>query len=280
MPQVRPTHDRESRPAGRRWVGALAVVLMLGLAWPGAASAQGSSQMQVSVKLGAGVAPRYEGADDYGAVPLWDIRVGNLYHPDTYVRLRGTTLTSNLLGDSNWRLGPMLQYIPNRGNVGDSVVNRLQHVDASALLGGLIGYDFKLGDRRVLGLEFQGRQDIAEDQGFLLTWLARYATPLLQSLTFGGELSTTYASSDYMDAYFGVDSTNATRSGLDQFNADAGIKDATLRLSLDYQLSDAWSLGFITSYSRLFNDAKDSPLVDNRGNENQFVAGFLAGYRF
>lgn len=250
------------------------------VATPGTAAAQESNKLDISAKLGVGVTPRYEGADDYEGVPIWNLRIGNLYHPDTYVQLANFTLTSNLLANNNWRLGPLVQYIPNRGNVGDSVVNRLEHVDSSLLLGGLLGYDFKLGPRRVFGLEFQARQDVKESQGFLLTWLARYRAPLLQNLTFAGDLSTTYASSDYMDAYFGVSGRDAARSGLDQFDADSGIKDLTLNLGLDYQLSDAWSLGFVTRYSRLFNDAKDSPLVDDRGDENQFFGGFLVGYQF
>jgi outer membrane protein len=236
--------------------------------------------LQVSVRAGVGVAPRYEGSDDYQATPLWDLRVGNLYHPDTYVRLRNLTATSNLLPDNNWRLGPVLQYIDNRGSVGDSVVNRLEHVDESVLLGGLIGYDFKLAERQVLGLEFQGRQDVANDHGFLLTWLARYATPLLSFLGFSGELSTTYASKDYMKAYFGVDARNSQQSGLKQFDADAGIKDLTLRLGLDYPVFERASITFVTSYSRLFGDAKDSPLTDKRGDPNQFFGGVLAGYSF
>ncbi len=111
----------------------------------------------------------------------------------------------------------MVQYILKRDNVSDSVVNRMQHVDASLMVGGLIGYDFKLSDRQVLGVEFQGRQDVESGNGYLLTLLGRYQAPLLADLTFNGELSSTYASSDYMESYFGVGAADAARSGLDQF---------------------------------------------------------------
>jgi MipA family protein len=259
---------------------ALVAMLVLSAGWSGTASAQASDKLQVSARLGVGVAPTYEGSNDYQAVPLWLLRADNLYAPDTYVKLANTTLTSNLLPNTNFRLGPMVQYIPTRDNVSDSAVNDFKHVDASLMLGGLIGYDFKLSDRQVIGVEFQGRQDVESSNGYLLTLLGRYQTPLPAGLYFTGELSSTYASSDYMESYFGVSAANAARSGLDQFNADSGIKDAKLSLNLDYALFDAVSLGFAASYSRLFNDAKDSPIVSDRGDENQFFAGTTLGYRF
>src|SRR3954447_4189675 len=67
-----------------------------------------------TIGLGAAVAPDYEGSDDYKAVPLWNLRVGNLYHPDTYVQLLGPTLKSNFLPSDHWRLGVSGRYIPER----------------------------------------------------------------------------------------------------------------------------------------------------------------------
>ena len=133
----------------------------------------------------------------------------------------------------------------------------------------------------MIGLEFQGRQDVSSnDQGYLLTLLGRYVAPFLQKWTFASELSSTYASSDYMDAYFGVSGRNAQRSGLDQFTADAGIKDVTLRLGVEYALFANLSLGVGVGYSRLFNDAKDSPIVEDRGDDNQAYGGLTVGYKF
>ncbi len=83
----------------------VAATLVLGAGWSGAASAQASDKLQLAAKLGLGVAPTYEGSDDYHAVPLWVLRAANLYAPDTYVQLKNTTLTSNLLPNTNFRLG-------------------------------------------------------------------------------------------------------------------------------------------------------------------------------
>jgi outer membrane scaffolding protein for murein synthesis (MipA/OmpV family) len=36
----------------------------------------------------------------------------------------------------------------------------------------------------------------------------------------------------------------------------------------------------LLSYKKLVNDAKDSPLVDDEGNDNQFTLGVMATYRW
>ena len=61
--------------------------------------------MNFTLGAGAGVAPDYEGSDDYQLVPLWNLRIGNLYHPSTFVQVIGPRLRSNFLPSDHWRLG-------------------------------------------------------------------------------------------------------------------------------------------------------------------------------
>ena len=82
-----------------------------------------------------------------------------------------------------------------------------------------------------------------------------------------------------MSNYFGINAANAASSGLDQFDADAGFKDASLELSATWRLSDRWSLTGLGVYKRLLGDASDSPITDDVGNENQFLAGVLVNFR-
>ena len=60
--------------------------------------------VRVTLGAGAGVAPDYEGSDYYEPVPLWNLSVGNLYHPKTYVQVLGPRLRSNFIPDDHWRL--------------------------------------------------------------------------------------------------------------------------------------------------------------------------------
>ena len=70
-----------------------------------ATSAAPASAVDLRIGLGAGIAPDYEGSDDYTGIPLWNLTVSDLYHPDTFVALVGTSLRSNLLAHPNLQIG-------------------------------------------------------------------------------------------------------------------------------------------------------------------------------
>lgn len=93
-------------------------------------------------------------------------------------------------------------------------------------------------------------------------------------------VGSTWASEDYMSSYFGIDSADAARSGLDRFNADEGFKDVSLGGALNYRFLERWSVTALATYARLLGDAEDSPVVDDVGGANQFFAGALINYRF
>jgi outer membrane scaffolding protein for murein synthesis (MipA/OmpV family) len=75
------------------------------------AMSQAATAAEFTIGAGAGVRPDYQGSDDYEAVPLWNLRAGDLYHPETFVQLFGPRLTSNLLPHDHWRLGIAGQFI-------------------------------------------------------------------------------------------------------------------------------------------------------------------------
>ena len=83
-----------------------------------------------------------------------------------------------------------------------------------------------------------------------------------------------------MAAYFGVDATNAARSGLREFDADGGLKDAGVLLLARYSFDRTWGLMVLGKFTRLVGDAADSPLVEDEGSENQGMAAALLTYRF
>jgi outer membrane protein len=236
----------------------------------------------ISFTLGAGlgVAPDYEGSDDYEGVPFWNLRAGNLYHPETYVQVLGPRLLSNFLPDDHWRLGLAGQFIKKRDDVENNQVDDLNSVDASVMLGLIAGYDVLATPQKDLVLEVEGRQDVAGGNGFLGTIRGRYGSRLAERWRFDSQVSTTWASEDYMSSYFGIDAGDAARSGLDQYSADAGFKDVSFGASLDYRFLERWSASVTATYTRLIGDAEDSPVVDDVGNENQLFGGVLINYRF
>jgi MipA family protein len=237
-------------------------------------------RIRVTLGAGAGVAPDYEGSDSYQAVPLWNLNVSNLYHPKTYVQVLGPLLRSNFIPDDHWRLGVAGQFIKKRDNVHNNRVDRLDSVDASAMLGVIGGYDFLADPRRDLVLEVEARQDVANDNGFLATIRGAYRGTLTESLGGVAFVGSTWADDDYMKSYFGIDAANAAASGLDQFNADEGFKDVSFGGAISYRFLESWSVAFLGTYARLLNDAKDSPIVDDAGDANQFFGGALINYQF
>ncbi len=267
---------------------ALALSAMATAAWaqeaadvpvPTTTQEAGGSGVKLTLGAGLGMAPDYEGSDHYVAVPLWNIRAQNLYGPTTYAQLLGPILRSNLLPSDHWRLGLAGRYISKRGSVDDNQVDDMRNVDPSVMLGPMVGYDFIAEPGRLLGIEGEFIQDVANGNGGLGTVRLHGAYALSPSLVLSGQVSSSYATSDYMDAYFRVGPGDARRSGLKQYSADAGLEDVGFALAADYRFAGNWSLTGIGAYNRLLNDAADSP-VTKQGSENQWFTGLMLNYRF
>ncbi|NJO34552.1 MAG: MipA/OmpV family protein [Rhodospirillales bacterium] len=236
--------------------------------------------MDFTLGLGAAYGPDYEGSDDYAAAPLWNLRASDLYGPETYAQLLGTTFMSNLLPSPHWRLGVAGLYRFDYDDVDDDRVQDIKSTDAALLLGPTLGYDFQAGVETDLVLEVDALYDAAEGNGGVVTPRLRGKTELAPGLIGEARASTTWGSGDYMGNWFSVNSVDAARSTLDTFDADEGFKDILIGGSLTYRFAESWSLTGVAAYSRLLGDAADSPIIDDQGDANQFSAGALVNYRF
>jgi outer membrane scaffolding protein for murein synthesis (MipA/OmpV family) len=232
------------------------------------AAAPPAHALDLTIALDTGHAPDDGGSRDYQPVPFWNLRLGELHGPTTYVDTLGPKLTSNLI--AHLRLGPMVELIPRRGNVDNDRVDRLEEVEAAAMLGALLGWDFVANRAGAMGVEVQARADIAEGHGYLVT-------PALKARrSLGGDLSLAAAVSGTL----GIDARDAVRGGLGRLDADVGFKDAGIDLVLGLDQGDGWQAGLIGRYHRLLEDAVDSPIAADKDNEDQLFAGLLVGYRF
>jgi len=258
----------------RRTVGWLAGVALIGLAQPVAAA-------DVTLGLGPAVAPDYEGSDDYELVPVWQLVISDLYHPATNVTVIGPRLRSNLVAHPQLRAGIAGLFIGERDDVDDSRVDRLRSADTALMLGAIVGWDFlpQPAVGLIAGLEVL--YDVANDNGTLVSPHIRYANVLPGSpWSVGTEVFTTWASDDFMTERFAISNADAARSGLPRFRADEGFKDVGLRVGANYRFTDRWSTTLLGQYTRLLGDAADSPIVDDRGNENQLIVGLTLNYSF
>jgi len=234
------------------------------------------------VGLAALAKPDYEGSDDNKVTP---VPFGKyIWASGRYVGLGGSggsetagRLSMNLITrDSSeaWTFGPLLQYRMKRDDVDNRQVDDMKSVDAATELGVFVG--FKTGPWST-ELSFAG--DVSDEHdGYLVYLKGGYELMKTSKVLLALGARTSWADSNYMDTYFGVDSKNVRSSGLPFYNADSGFKDIGLNLTGIYYFNKTWAVGANAGYTRMLNDAEDSPLVEGNqgvGDKNQ-VAGILA----
>ena len=226
------------------------------------------------VGLGAGAAPDYEGSEDTTGVPLFLFQ--HNYDSGRFVKLNGPNLKVNLLADKQFSLGPVLNYRFERDDVDNNRVDRMDKVDA-AFEAGVFG-EVNI-DNLLFGLELLA--DVSDEHdGFLAQANAGYRWKATPELTLTPGVFLTYADSDYMDTYFSIDSSNRGGSGLPNYSADSGFKDVGINLVAHYTPWEKWGIMGLFSYKALLNDAKDSPIVDDEGDDKQFMLGLMVTYRW
>ena len=250
---------------------------------PAAAPAQGTRILLGGI---VGVAPDYEGSNDYVAAvaPIASVRWAEGYGvslgPST---MRTYQLRGDLLPSRNWSFGPLLQRRSGRGGVDDPRVDNLSDIDPAWEAGGHFGYRLGIDPNNpvtTLGINIQAAADISdESSGWLVQPGIDYITRFSAQWLFNARLFSTYADENYMQEYFGIGASNVRDSRLGFYNADAGFKDLGLRVAADYQVSERWSAGGGLQYIRLIGDAEDSPVV-KRGSEDQVFGGVSVSYRF
>ena len=235
--------------------------------------------------LGLGVTyrPDYEGSDNYeGKIALFGrynmesgryISLGGTAGSERAARLKMNILTS----ETAWEIGPVVQYRFKRGgDVENNKVSHMQTVPNEQEAGGFVGYH--LGS---LFLSMTGVYDISgESDGTLFYFNGLYRLPVNDQFEMAVGAQTTWASNDYMETYFGVSGPNAANSGLPRYSADSGLKDAGVGLTGHYKFTKTWGMIGNVSYTRMLNDAKDSPLVKQVGDENQYTAVVALTYNF
>ena len=229
----------------------------------------------ISIGGGAGIAPDYEGSNDYEFVPIPFAEVA--FENGIFFNLTGLTAKANLIPDENWRLGPMYNYRPSRSNVDDGQVDSLKNVSDANEVGGFAGFNY---NNWFVSAEYL--MDIGDaHEGWLGILRGGYNWPASKSWTLTFGLFTTYADEDYMETYFGIDAADSARSGLRLNDPDEGFKDVGFELGISCQFTDHWGGRFLGSYKRLIGDADEnsSPVTDT-GSEDQFFGGLLVVYTF
>lgn len=243
----------------------------------------------VTVGLGAGYGPSYDGSDEYVLfpAPLAQGSVGGIEFG-----ARGPGLYADLIADSNsdsnvkFLAGPLLRFRMDRNsNIKDPVVRLLGKEDVAIEVGATAGVSFSkiLHPFDTLTVSSDIQWDVAgAHKGRVISPSISYSTPLSTAIFTSVSLSATHIDENYADTYFSIDQAGSTASGLPQFDADGGWKSYGASLLGGVDLSgDArdggWGIYGFINYSRLTNDAARSPVTSLRGDADQwFMAGGIS----
>ena len=233
-----------------------------------------------TVGLGVALLPDYEGSEDYQGAPVPYFRAQ--LATGQYLQLLGPTLTANLLQGTTWQAGPLVRYRAERNDdVENNQVKWMKKVDAAIELGGFVGFQ-----QNHWNAKFDIAQDVAGGhEGFVATLTGGYTFIRTQATMLGLNLSTTYASSQYMDSYFSVSPIDSIRTGfsgqrLQVYNASAGIKDVAATLLGRYNFDRHWGLLWAVQFKELVGGASGSPVVDHAGSPGQLTVGAVGTYTF
>lgn len=230
-----------------------------------------------SIGMGVAVMPEYEGSKDHKTRAIPNI---NLFYGDTLFFTR-MTAGANLLHFKTEQgvaitAGPLLSLRRGRDQDDNAALNGLGDIDRALDAGGFVRFR-KQGWHASVDI----RQNVTNSgQGATMKFSAGHGIPLGQKFKLRANFETTWASADYMKTFFGIDALQSAQSGIAQYEAGSGFKDAGVSVMADYAIAHDWS-GFATiRYKQLLGDAADSPIVANLGSRDQASASVGIKYRF
>jgi outer membrane protein len=126
----------------------------------------------------------------------------------------------------------------------------------------------------------EARQAVSGHEGLVAdlgaSWSGR-GTILGRGLVWSAGPRASLVSDAYTEAYFGVNSAQAGASGLPVYEASGGLHSYGFGANIIAPLSRdrSWTLFTLAGYDRLAGDAGDSPLVQQRGSDDQFTLGIF-----
>jgi outer membrane scaffolding protein for murein synthesis (MipA/OmpV family) len=248
-----------------------------------------SKRDTVTVGLGVGATPDYEGSDDYRLIPAGAIR-GQV--SGISFSTRGTYLYVDVLSLEGEKVefdaGPIAGVrLTTRRHIKDDIVELLPRRKRAFEVGGFVGITAKGITNPYDRLGF--RLDMTHDFGnahesTVVSPNIEFSTPLSQTTYVSASAGMEFVSNKFADYYFTISPADriATGNVLPVFDADGGLKNWKLGLLLNQAVSGDLLHGFsvfgLANYSRLVGDFKRSPIVSQRGSASQWLGAVGVAY--
>ena len=243
----------------------------------------------VTVGVGAGITPDYEGSDEYRFIPAAAIR-GRV--SGIAFSTRGTYLYVDVISLNGNKVdlvaGPIAGVrLGNRRHIKDDVVELLPRLDRAIEIGGFVGVSAHGVTNPYDRLGF--RVDVTHDIGgahksTIISPNIEFSTPLSRTTYASASAGMEFVSNKFADYYYTITPADrlATGNQLAVFDADGGLKNWKLGLLLNQSVSGDLLHGFsifgLAQYSRLVGDFKDSPIVSQRGSASQWLGALGVAY--
>lgn len=244
----------------------------------------------VTVGVGAIYGPSYDGSDDQVISPF----------PVVQGQYKGIGLTPRAGGVAldfipqtegakiGFSLGPVVAMSFNRNRqIKDPVVRAAGKLNAAIELGvtgGITAYKL-LSDYDSLTLSADVKWDVNAYKGMIWSPSISYVTPLSKAVLVTANVGARHVDDDYARYYYSVTPGQSAASGLPVYDAEGGWDSVNAGLLVGWDLSGdlrdgGWAIFGITSYSRMLNDAKDTPYTSLRGDADQWSFGAGVAYTF
>lgn len=241
------------------------------------ASAQSAPEPQNQgwrISVGAAVlaGPEWTGSaqDRVLAVPDIDVRYG-----DRFFASFGTGIGVNLIRSEGFRAGALVR--PNFGR---------EEEDDRAGLRGMGDIDFAAepgvfaeASTGPLQAGVELRQAIGGHEGLVADARLDYRMRLGRTVALSVGPRVRYGDDTHAQAFYGITPAQAARAGLPAFSAGGGVQTVGLGAATVWRVSPAWTLIAFGEAGTLQGDAKDSPLVAVRGQDDYQTVGVALSTR-
>jgi MipA family protein len=252
-------------------------------------------------QIGAGVymVPDFYGGDGYHVegAPFLHANFGNgmwmqVIGPELRVNLLPTNLGQSLPQFSPLRAGFLWRSRPSRDDdMGEPVVRQMRRIPNASELGVFASYSVPLAGDPLHKIMFSGDASWNTNtvySGAIGNIRATYFYPFPTqvagfSILGSAGFSLFFTSDHFNNRYFGINNEDVAlfpeRGGV-PYVAKGGLTSIRIPFQLTSQIHRNVSLTVAGRYERLLEDAADSPIVRNRGNENNWIVGISANYLF
>ena len=249
----------------------------------------------VLLGIGAGVAPNYEGSDEYTVFPFPIFSFGTGVEGPRRFEFRGLDdIRLHVLRAGGFSAGPIAGYAFGRDEDDADILDGIGDIGGGFVGGVFAAYDFRVSPNATVGLDVgishqftgdpldedvPGNAAFDAEYGYEVDFGVSANIRMSPRASLALRVGAVYADEDYMDTHFGINAAQAANStaGLAAFDADAGIKNVYGNANLAFDVTERVQVRAGVGYSRLLGDAADSPVSVS---DNQFSGSLGVGYRF